>query len=122
VVRGRVIEASKKLKPWRLAIAKAVEAGLPAEHNIILGPVKVEVEFYLPRPATIKQSKRSFPIVPPDVDKLARGLLDGLNQGEDGKANSGRLWADDSIVVELIARKFYADDRNPGAVVRISAI
>lgn len=122
VVRGRVIEASKKLKPWRLAIAKAVETALPPEHNIILGPVKVEVEFYLPRPATIKQNKRSFPIVPPDVDKLARGLLDGLNQGEDGKANTGRLWADDSIVVELIARKFYADDRDPGAIIRITAI
>ena len=122
MVRGRVIEASKKLKPWRLAIAKAVEAELPAEHNLILGPVKVEVEFYLPRPATIKQGKRAFPIVPPDVDKLARGLLDGLNQGEDGKANTGRLWADDSIVVELIARKFYADERDPGAVVHITPV
>jgi len=122
VIRGRVIEASKKLKPWRLAIAKAVEATLPAEHNIILGPVKVEVDFYLPRPASIKQNKRAYPIVPPDVDKLARGLLDGLNQGEDGKANTGRLWADDSVVVELIARKFYADGNKPGAKIVITEI
>ena len=122
VIRGRVIEASKKLKPWRLAIAKAVEATLPADHNIILGPVKVEVEFYLPRPATIKQGKRALPIVPPDVDKLARGLLDGLNQGLDGKANTGRLWADDSIVCELVARKFYADEVPSGAKITITEI
>jgi Holliday junction resolvase RusA-like endonuclease len=53
------------------------------------------------------------------VDKIARGCLDGLNQGPDGKANNGRLWADDSIVVELVAKKFYADDRAPGADIRI---
>jgi Holliday junction resolvase RusA-like endonuclease len=87
-----------------------------------LGPVRVEVEFYLPRPPSIKQSKRALPIVPPDVDKLARGLLDGLGQGLDGKSGSGRLWADDSLVIELIARKFYADDREPGAIVTVSLL
>lgn len=67
VIRGRLIEASKKLKPWREAIAQAVEDALPSEHNILLGPVRVEVDFYLPRPPSIKRSKREWPIVPPDV-------------------------------------------------------
>jgi hypothetical protein len=66
-VRGRVIEASKKLKPWREAIAKVVEDKLPADHKMILGPVKVEVNFYLPRPPSVRTSKRALPIVPPDV-------------------------------------------------------
>jgi Holliday junction resolvase RusA-like endonuclease len=81
--------------------------------------VRVEIDFYLPRPPSIKQSKRNFPIVPPDLDKLARGVNDGLNQGPNGKANNGRLWGDDSQVVELLARKFYADDRAPGADIRV---
>jgi crossover junction endodeoxyribonuclease RusA len=121
-VRGRLVEASKKLKPWRKAIAKAVEEQLPTNHQILLGPVLVEVNFFLPRPSTIRQNKRAFPIVPPDVDKLARGLLDGLNQGPDGKSNTGRLWADDSLVVHLVARKFYADDEPLGAKVKITEI
>ena len=56
------------------------------------------------------------------MDKLARGLLDGLGQGLDGKSGSGRLWADDSLVIELIARKFYADDREPGASITVSPL
>jgi len=85
----------------------------------ILGPVRVEIDFYVTRPPSIKRSKREFPIVPPDIDKICRGILDGLNQGPDGKANNGRLWGDDSQVVELLACKFYADDRAPGANIRI---
>ena len=92
---------------------------MPDTHQPILGPVRVEVDFYLTRPPSIKQSKRAFPIVPPDTDKLCRAVNDGLNQGPDGKANNGRLWGDDSQVVELVARKFYADNRKPGADIRI---
>lgn len=92
------------------------------DHERLLGPLRVEVEFFLPRPASIKQNKRALPIVAPDVDKLARSLLDGLNQGPDGKVNTGRLWSDDSIVVELIARKYYADDEPSGAKIYITEI
>jgi Holliday junction resolvase RusA-like endonuclease len=77
------------------------------------------VDFFLPRPATVKLSKRALPIVPPDVDKLARALLDGLGQGLNGKVGDGVIYGDDSQVVELLARKFYADDRAPGADIRI---
>jgi Holliday junction resolvase RusA-like endonuclease len=68
IYRGRLVESSaKKLNPWRKAIASAVEETLPDEHELILGPVKVEIDFYLPRPPSIKRSKRERPIVPPDV-------------------------------------------------------
>ena len=81
--------------------------------------MRVEIDLYLTRPPSIKRGKREWPIVPPDVDKLCRAVNDGLNQGPDGKANNGRLWGDDSQVVELVAKKFYADDRAPGADIRI---
>lgn len=124
VFNGRIVEASsKKLKPWRQAIADAAYNLLSEEHSLITGPLKVEVDFYLPRPSSVSQRKRPFPIVPPDLDKLCRSLLDGLNQGADtGKVGDGILYADDSQVVELIARKHYADDREPGATVTITAI
>ena len=78
------------------------------------------MDFYLPRPSSVSVKRRPLPIVPPDVDKLARACLDGLGQGFDtGKVGDGILFGDDSQVTELVARKFYADDREPGAVIRI---
>ena len=111
VVRGRLIEASKKLKPWRAAIEKACQPY--AEENIYLGPVRLEVDFFLPRPPSIKMTKRPLPIVPPDLDKLLRAVGDGVGQ-------SGFIWGDDSQIVEIFARKFYSDDRDPGAIIHIT--
>lgn len=123
VFNGRVVEAAgQKLKLWRKAIAEAVETALPADHQLIVGPVKVEVVFYLPRPQSVKQNKRPFPIVPPDADKLLRGLLDGLGQGMNGKSGDGRLWADDALVIEIVASKLYADDIEPGAEVTVTPL
>ena len=113
VVRGRLIEASKKLKPWRAAIEAACQPY--ASDNIHLGPVRLEVDFYLPRPPSVKITKRPVPIVPPDLDKLVRAVGDGIGQ-------SGWIWGDDSQVVEVFARKFYADDRPTGAIIKIIAL
>jgi len=113
VFNGRVVEAAgQKLKIWRKAIAAACQNLVTEEHSLLLGPVRVEVEFYLPRPASVTQKKRPLPIGPPDLDKLLRGLLDGIGQSE-------VIWGDDSQIVEISARKFYADDRETGAVIRI---
>lgn len=114
VFRGRLVEAQgERLKKWRKAIAEACEAY--AQQNIILGPVRLEVDFYVTRPKTVSISKRPFPIVPPDCDKLVRAVGDGIGQ-------SGVIWGDDSQIVEIIARKFYADDRAPGAEIKITIV
>lgn len=114
IIHGRLIEASgAKLKNWRKAIEIACKNY--QNQNIILGPVAVEVHFYLTRPASVKFSKRPMPIVPPDLDKLARGLLDGIGQ-------SGAIWGDDSQVVQLIAYKSYADQNPPGALITITPL
>ena len=124
VYNGRIVEAgSKKLKPWRKAIAQACFDLLSEDNQLLTGALRVEVDFYLPRPSSVSVKKRPLPIVPPDVDKLARACLDGLNQGHDtGKVRDGILYADDSQVVELLARKFYADERDPGATIRIFSL
>jgi Holliday junction resolvase RusA-like endonuclease len=56
------------------------------------------------------------------VDKLARAALDGISQGLNGKVGDGILWGDDAQVIELIAHKYYADDREPGADITITAL
>jgi Holliday junction resolvase RusA-like endonuclease len=116
VFNGRIVEASgNKLKVWRKAIAAACQNKVTEEHSLLLGPVRVEVEFYLPRPASVTIKKRALPIVPPDLDKLLRGLLDGIGQSE-------VIWGDDSQVVQIDAVKLYADDTEPGANVTIYSL
>jgi Holliday junction resolvase RusA-like endonuclease len=116
VFNGRIVEASgNKLKIWRKAIAAACQNLVSEEHSLLLGPVRVEVEFYLPRPVSVTIKKRALPIVPPDLDKLLRGLLDGIGQSE-------VIWGDDSQVVQIDAVKLYADETQPGATVTIYAL
>lgn len=116
VFNGRVVEASgNKLKVWRKAIAAGCQDIVTEEHSLLLGPVRVEVDFYLPRPVSVTIKKRALPIVPPDLDKLLRGLLDGIGQSE-------MIWGDDSQVVEIAATKCYADDTEPGAIIKITAL
>ena len=113
VYRGRIVEAAgQRLKDWRKAVVAACHNLLSEEHALLLGPVRVEVDFYLLRPASVSMRKRSMPIVPPDLDKLVRGVGDALTQSE-------IIYGDDSQIVELIARKHYADDREPGATIRV---
>ncbi len=71
--------------------------------------VAVDLTFFLPRPASAK--RRAYPARKPDLDKLVRALLDGIAPGQ-------LLW-DDSRVVELVARKQFAGEQGPGALVRI---
>ena len=68
VYNGRIVEAAgKNLKVWRKAIADACLAEIKEDHRLLLGPVRVEVVFHLLRPKTVSESKRAWPIVPPDV-------------------------------------------------------
>jgi len=111
IYRGRLVEAqAANLKKWRAAIEAACQPY--AEQNIHLGPIRLEVDFYLERPKSVKVSDRALPIVPPDLDKLVRGVGDGIGQ-------SGLIYGDDSQIVEILARKFYADDRPTGATIRV---
>ena len=114
IFHGRLVEAqSVNLKKWRAAIEEACQPY--ASENIHLGPIRLEVDFYMERPKSVRQSDRALPIVAPDLDKLIRAVGDGVGQ-------SGYIWGDDSQIVEIVARKFYADDRPTGAIIRISHV
>lgn len=101
VGNGRFIEASD-VKPWRLAIAKAVKEAFEAtgDDSIFTEPVIVTATFYLPKPKTVR---RFLPSVAPDLDKLQRALGDGMS------VETPAALEDDSLIVTWHARKRYAE-------------
>lgn len=100
-----IIESSPKLPAWRKAVSNAVVDAMEASGDLSKfdDAVKVEAVFYLTRPKTVT---RAYPSKPPDVDKLARGLLDGMLP----------CWVDDSLVVRLEVSKVYATGQSGVAV------
>lgn len=75
--------------------------------ELIDSEIKLTIDVYrkIPKSTTKKDLKRIedgelLPIKKPDVDNLAKGIKDGI---------TGVLWKDDSLIVELIVRKFYSN-------------
>jgi crossover junction endodeoxyribonuclease RusA len=108
---GRMIEQSKAVGPWREAVrAETQRARQVAHTSPVVGPVKVELIFRMGRPKShfgtgrkagnVKPGAPKRPAARPDLDKLARAVLDGLT--------AGGAWKDDSQVVVLVAEKLYA--------------
>jgi Holliday junction resolvase RusA-like endonuclease len=91
---------------WRASLANAAIVA-SVDSPPFRGPVIVTLTFRMPRPA---KSKDSSPVMPPDVDKLARAVLDAL---------SGIVYQDDGQVVVLTASKHWATPDDPMGV-RIS--
>lgn len=122
VGNGRMVESSKKVKPWRQDVAAAALAAYTGP--LIEGPVSVSVVFLFPRPKGHYGKRGLKPSAPQwltsqgagDLDKLARATLDGLSAGA-----GGTLIKDDSQVVSLIASKRYCcGDERPGALLSVT--
>lgn len=98
---------------WRASVQFAA-VGRFAEP--LRGPVVVSIEAHWSRPAGHIGKRGLKPSAPrhrtgkPDVDNLAKGILDSLN---------GIAWHDDRQVVELVVRKAWADDGGARTVVTI---
>ena len=111
---NRFVESSKFLPAWRKAVRVAAEEAVIASMWArVSGPVELEVMFYLDRPSSISKTQRPYPIVPPDVDKLLRGVQDSL---------SGVIYEDDAQIIRCLAWKVYADTRVPGAFIRVNEL
>lgn len=81
-----------KLKPWRAVVAAHADIGRTFDC-----PVEVTLTFHMPKP---QRPRWTRPAVKPDIDKLARAVLDGLTDGG--------LIADDARVVDLHVKEYYA--------------
>jgi crossover junction endodeoxyribonuclease RusA len=122
VGHGIMVESSRAVGPWREAVRAETQRVMTAWTDGGLdGPLRVVADFYLPRPkghygtgknaGKLRESAPPFPAWRPDLDKLARALLDGLG--------AGGAWVDDCQVVHLHASKWYADGVAPGCRITI---
>jgi crossover junction endodeoxyribonuclease RusA len=137
---GAIYDDSKATKPWREAVRAETQRAMlalgelaqitalgpdlgairqvPAEP--MAGPVAVTVSFRMTRPkghfgagrnaGTVRASAPAFPFGKPDVDKLARAVLDGLTEGG--------AFKDDAQVITLICHKIYSPRGGADIIVR----
>ena len=118
--RHQLVENSVRTAPWREQVVRAVRGAWPTLSGLS-GPLGVEVTLTIRRPPSHYGTGRNThllkPTAPPypdrvsrglggDVDKLARVVLDALEDAG--------TYGNDAQVVELIARKTYAD--GPGVL------
>lgn len=105
----RLVEAAdlnkgRSLKRWMAACAIVCRRDM---REPLKGAVEVQLAFFMKRGKTVK---RPVPITRPDVDKLVRGVLDGLQ---------GAAYMDDSRVLCVMVTKDYADHHPEGCLVRV---
>ncbi|QFG08918.1 RusA-like resolvase [Mycobacterium phage MalagasyRose] len=109
-------ESSDAVGPWRERIAlQASQAMMGAALPVLEKryAVTATVTFVMPRPASAPKTKTPPAVKRPDLDKLARAVLDGLTDV---------VWADDSQVVDLHCRKVMAaPSQRMGAHIRIAS-
>lgn len=115
---GRMIEMSKAVGPWREAVRAetARTCSLPLD-----GPLRVQLVFSIRRPRShyrtgknnwlLKPGAPAWPAARPDIDKLARAVLDGLTMGG--------AWKDDGQVAWLATVKQWGD---PGCRITIEEL
>lgn len=104
---GGMFESSRKVGPWREAVRAETQRNITESFT---GAVRVTLVFRQERPkghyrtgkfaGQLRDAAPAHPASKPDVDKLARAVLDGLTDGG--------AWKDDGQVVYLTAVKKYA--------------
>jgi crossover junction endodeoxyribonuclease RusA len=119
---GRMVEMSKRIKPWREAVYVAAQHDIPDTIKIE-GPVAVRITFLFERPKAHYGSRKGVPYLrenapfyvtrTPDIDKCVRALLDPLTEVG--------IWGDDAqVVIVHAAKRYCATGERPGALVSIT--
>jgi crossover junction endodeoxyribonuclease RusA len=104
---GAVYESNRNVAPWREAIRAEAQRQVLVP---LAGAVFCRITFRMPRPqghygtgrnaGRVRNGAPGLPAGKPDIDKLARAVLDGLTDGG--------AWKDDGQVIKLDAMKMYA--------------
>lgn len=117
--RVQMVESSNKVKPWR----DAVRIDAVREYGTrkpLDCPLRVDMVFTMPKPASAPKRRRSWPDRMPDLSKLARSTEDALTDAG--------VWRDDARVVEYgrLAKVYPGEDPDaldsPGVVIRIHTL
>lgn len=80
------------------------------------GPLKLTLEFHLKGP---KIKVREKPFVRPDIDNYVKAVCDAMNPKKT-ECFAG-MWEDDAQIVELVAKKVYAEQQ-PKILIKIEAV
>lgn len=118
--RGRLVESSKKVAPWRQDVVAAAKRVLGDNTAPLDGNLVVRMIFTLAKPASSPKRRRVYPNKKPDVSKLARSTEDAL-------VTAGAI-SDDARIVEYtrLAKVYPNEDpealSSPGARIEISRI
>lgn len=116
---GRLIEQSKRVKPWRAAVADAVRLVIGASWVPLDGPLEASIVFTVSKPASAPKGRITWPYTRSsgDLDKLLRSTFDALAD------DSGAI-ADDSRIIRVTAAKVFPGEHpdaldTPGAIIRV---
>jgi crossover junction endodeoxyribonuclease RusA len=104
-----LVEANKQLPAWREHMRKSFSQKMLELDNPFITAVSVSLTFWLPRPKSVK---RTYATGTYDIDKLTRSVLDSLQ--------SANVITNDNLVVDLSARKTYADNHEAGVLVTVT--
>lgn len=117
---GRMIESSKKVRPWRQDVKAAAIEALYARGSLhpLQGPLRLVVVFTVVKPLSAPKRRRTWPCKKPDVDKLLRSTMDALTDAG--------LWRDDGQVIDVRAVKAFPGEHPeampvPGARIQVEA-
>jgi crossover junction endodeoxyribonuclease RusA len=116
---------SPGLIPWRQAVAFQADLAMRGQPGPFEGAVEAVLTFHMARPkshygtgrnaSVLKPTAPAFPTGRPDVDRLARAVLDAISIAP------GPVLADDAQVVVLYAAKRYCSlDEAPGVTVLVN--
>lgn len=105
VSRSGFVYDSPKARVYKKNVKLLLSAKTPPK---ALGPIKVVVRFYLPKP---KKPKYNLPAVRPDLDNYLKAFLD---------ACTGILYEDDSQIIDLHGLKLYSE--TPSVYVSVEAV
>jgi Holliday junction resolvase RusA-like endonuclease len=91
---------------WKMEVRRQAVANAP--ESLIGGVVRVDLDFYLPRPKTHldrhgvpKPKSPVWHCKKPDLDNLIKAVTDAITDTQ-------RIWLDDSQICEITATKTYA--------------
>lgn len=118
---GRMIESSRKVKPWREAVVWAAREVLAkhGEPGPFDGPLAYRMTFTLPKPGSAPKRRQTWPCRKPDGSKLLRSTEDALTDAG--------FWADDARPVLGAFAKAYPGEGQlalpaPGAVIEVATL
>jgi len=114
---GARVYTAPKTRHWKEEIRHAASRAMDGQ-ALILGPVRLLVIVFKPRPASITRKSRPNPAewatTKPDWDNFGKAISDGCN---------GIIWKDDAQVVDARVQKLYhAGPGYPDAFPRVEIV